>query len=52
MNARFWLSMLQQWLEQPYAAEENVDRKQALHERSQQELRKAQATAWYFSPPY
>jgi len=52
MNARLWLHMLRQWLERPGTAEENVDRKQALHERSQLELRKAQATAWYFSPPY
>jgi hypothetical protein len=44
--------MLQQWLKRPDTAEEYVDRQQALHERSQQELRKAQATAWYFSPPY
>jgi hypothetical protein len=52
MNARLWLHMLRQWLERPGTAEENVDRQQALHERSQLELRKAQATAWYFSPPY
>jgi hypothetical protein len=52
MNARLWLHMLRLWLERPETTEENVDRQHVLHERSQLELRKAQGTAWYFSPPY
>ena len=52
MNARLWLNMLQRWLDRPQTAKEDVDRQEALRERSQLELRKAQATAWYFSPPY
>jgi len=52
MNTRLWLNMLRQWLDRPERATDNVDRSQALQDRSQLELRKAQATAWYFSPPY
>ena len=32
--------------------ESNVDMQRVQQDRSQLELRKAQATAWYFSPPY
>jgi|RhiMethySRZTD1v2_1073278.scaffolds.fasta_scaffold4126704_2 hypothetical protein len=52
MNARLWLRMLQQWLERPDTIESNVDMQRVQQDRSQLELRKAQATAWYFSPPY
>jgi hypothetical protein len=52
VNTRLWLTMLRQWLERADAVEHNVDRQQALQDRGQLELRKAQATAWYFSPPY
>ena len=52
MNARLWLNMLRQWLDRPETGKENVDRRRALQDHNQLELRKAQATAWYFSPPY
>ncbi len=52
MNARLWLKMLRQWLERPDTVEVNIDRQRVQQDRSQLELRKAQATAWYFSPPY
>jgi hypothetical protein len=52
MNARLWLQMLQRWLEQPETSEDHVDRRQVQQDRAQLEMRKAQATAWYFSPPY
>jgi hypothetical protein len=52
MNARLWLNMLRQWLDRPETEKENVDRRRALQDHSQLELRKTQATAWYFSPPY
>ena len=49
MNARLWLHMLRQWLERPETVEDNIDRQQVLHERSQLELRKAQATAGFLA---
>ena len=52
MTDRLWLNMLRQWLDRAETVREDVDRKQALRDHSQLELRKAQATAWYFSPPY
>jgi len=52
MSARLWLKMLQQWLERPDTIEDNVDRRLLQQARTQLEMRKAQATAWYFSPPY
>ncbi len=52
MSARLWLKMLRQWLERSEGVVDTVDRQQAALDHSQLELRKAQATAWYFSPPY
>jgi hypothetical protein len=52
MTARLWLQMLRQWLDRHDTVEGNVDMQQVRQDRSQLELRKAQATAWYFSPPY
>jgi hypothetical protein len=52
VNARLWLKMLQQWLERPEAVENNVYSRRVQQDRTQLEVRKAQATAWYLSPPY
>jgi hypothetical protein len=52
VNARLWLKMLQQWLERPEAVENNVNSRRIQQDRTHFEVRKAQATAWYLSPPY
>ncbi len=52
MDLSLWFQLLHRWLKRHTAVERELNGGRTRAERTELELRKFEARAWYLSPPY